>query len=124
MSKLTYQNGKFYREGKEVPPEFGNPEQIALLKKIQFQMENGVPVSVEIEEYSEYEIWCSFKCPKCFSENHFESSRFETWEPDRNDIKEFLEDEIDSCNHCDCEIEIKSTKLGYIAKVINNDEQE
>jgi hypothetical protein len=123
MSKLTYQNGKFYREGKEVPPEFGNPEQIALLKKIQSQMENGVEASIFIEDFSEYEIHCRFQCPKCFIPNYHKSERFEEYHPTKEDIDDFLE-EIGYCDNCGDELTVKRSGKGYVAKAINNDEEE
>lgn len=56
-------DGKFYRDGVEVPPTFGDREQIELLRKAEKQMEKleGDGIEAEIEYDVSAEVSC--KCP-------------------------------------------------------------
>jgi hypothetical protein len=47
---MTLINGKFYVNGKEVPVEIGNKEQIELIKKAEYMREHGVDIAVDVEE--------------------------------------------------------------------------
>ncbi|WP_300726285.1 hypothetical protein [uncultured Rikenella sp.] len=62
MGTLTLKDGKFWRDGVEVPPRIGDAEQIALLKHIEYaerereecERGDGLPVSV----YAELSMEC------------------------------------------------------------------
>ena len=67
-NQLTIKDGKFYRNGVEEKPEFGNREQInAIQKEVERQkrIEKGVPCDVDFEEISHYEMDITFPCMKC-----------------------------------------------------------
>lgn len=66
---LRLVNGKFMRGDIEVKPEIGNPEQIALLQKIERERTqrekdaNDVRLDVHIHvEDIKYEVVCEFRC--------------------------------------------------------------
>ena len=66
---LRLVNGKFMRGAIEVKPEIGNPEQIALLQKIERERTqrekdaNDVRLDVHIHvEDIKYEVVCEFRC--------------------------------------------------------------
>ena len=63
-NKLRIINGKFFKDGIEVPVEIGNKEQIQLVKKLQSQkqlLENeGYLVNLEIEKT--FQATISFHC--------------------------------------------------------------
>lgn len=68
-SQLILKDGKFLRDGKEVPPRIGDAEQIALLKREERHLEyleqcandEGIPCKVQITDIS-YESNLSFTC--------------------------------------------------------------
>lgn len=67
MSKLTLSGGKFYRDGKEVPPVFGDTEQIALLKEREKDFEvlqetGGIQVDIDREEVISINLTTTFIC--------------------------------------------------------------
>lgn len=63
-SKLRLINGKFFKEGVEVPIEIGNPEQIQLIKKLQSKKQlldtEGYLVNHNIEKI--FQVYISFNC--------------------------------------------------------------
>lgn len=62
---LRLENGKFWRGDVEVPPEIGNVEQIALLRKAEKELENieehGSNVSTSVEDIR-YSLRVQFTC--------------------------------------------------------------
>jgi ribosomal protein L44E len=93
-------NGKFYDGDKEVPLEFGNREQIELLKTAIAEAEKGHKVNVNTNEKVTYKLSMDWKCCKCFKLNVDDDwNEYEDWEPDFDDIQCFIEDNIE-CSHC------------------------
>lgn len=91
--------GKFYLDGKEVPLQFGNRLQIELIQKQLRSAELGAEVTIRVREVSTWTISAHYTCPICNHTKLEESEMFEDWEPDAQDIKEFME-EIDHCYKC------------------------
>lgn len=62
---LRLENGKFWRGNEEVPPEIGNVEQIALLRKAENELKNieehGINVSTSVEDIR-YSLRVRFTC--------------------------------------------------------------
>lgn len=74
MSKLQLINGKFIRDGKEVPIEIGNSEQIKLYKEANRraeQFENGdCEVNIDLYNYSvDYSLYFTCICGNIVSES-------------------------------------------------------
>ena len=64
MGKMVVKDGKFYKDGVEVPPEFGNTEQIACLAKIEeyyTSLREGT-LMLEPDVETTYLFTDSFKC--------------------------------------------------------------
>lgn len=59
---MELRDGKFYRDGVEVPPTFGDREQIELLRKAEKQMEKLEVDGIEAE--IEYNVSAEVRC-KC-----------------------------------------------------------
>jgi hypothetical protein len=96
---MILKKGKFYHDGKEVPLQFGNRLQIQLIQKALHDAENGAPVDIRVNEVTTWIISAQYTCPICNQARLEESVIFEDWEPDNQDIKEFIE-EIDYCHKC------------------------
>lgn len=65
--KLTIKNGKFYRGKDEIAPEFGNTEQIALLKQSErlneeYSSEDGVTYEPDFNVYEVVVATVEFNC--------------------------------------------------------------
>lgn len=64
---MILQNGKFFENGVPVPLEFGNVEQIKLMKEAEKRLAlmtgEGMPIDVWIE--ASYEANTKFKCISC-----------------------------------------------------------
>ncbi len=96
-------NGKFYDGDKEVPLEFGNREQIELLKTAMAEAEKGHKVNVNTNEKVTYKLSMDWKCCKCFKLNVDEDyDEYQEYEPDFDDIKLYIEYNI-KCSHCEQE---------------------
>ena len=96
---MILKKGKFYLDGKEVPLQFGNRRQIKLIQEALDNAENGAPVNLRVSEVTTWTISAHYTCPICNNTKLVESEMFEHWEPDAQDIKEFME-EIDHCYKC------------------------
>lgn len=96
---MILKKGKFYLDGKEVPLQFGNRLQIELIQKALHDAENGAHVDLRVNEVTTWTISARYTCPICNSSRFEESEMFEDWEPDTQDIKEFMED-LDHCHKC------------------------
>ena len=93
-------NGKFYDGDKEVPLEFGNREQIELLKTAVAEAEKGHEVNVNTNEKVTYKLSMDWKCCRCFKLNvDHDHDDYEEYEPDFDDIQSYIEDNIE-CSHC------------------------
>lgn len=109
MKKLTLKDGKFYRGTTEVKPEFGNKEQIALIRQMEARLEQSYTLG-DLWDYEEttYVPMLRFDCPFCGKENKIkldESSEFPT------DLSEFEHDVLHiSCDHCDEDFEMQYDK--------------
>ena len=96
---MILKKGKFYLDGKEVPLQFGNRRQIKLIQEALDNAEKGAPVNLRVSEVTTWTISSHYTCPICNNTKLVESEMFEDWEPDAQDIKEFME-EIDHCYKC------------------------
>lgn len=101
MPNLKIIDGKFFDEkGNEVPMEFGNPEQIKLLKEYEsriLELNEGLPLDVEFE--TKHTANVSFKC--ICGNNVF----FENEAEDDEDI-ECLNNMKKSCYNCKAEYQL------------------
>jgi hypothetical protein len=61
---LILRNGKFYDGDKEVPPEFGNKEQIKIIREQERLVEDlkGEGLEIEIEAEEKWTLSAHFKC--------------------------------------------------------------
>lgn len=109
---MILKNGKFYKDNVEVPIEIGNSEQIALLKKMQKSLEEGIELVVHIDEKTTYDLSCSFKCPLCNKVNEKEDGEYD-FEPDDYEIEGFLESEVFRCRQCKQEYELIISATDY-----------
>lgn len=100
--KLILVNGKFYRDGQEVPLKVGDPEQIALLQTAikeeeKKELENSVQGTVYSEEIVTYYPVLKFTCPKCNTKNKVEYDNVALeWEAEGEDIDNY----DTSCRQC------------------------
>jgi hypothetical protein len=109
MGELTIKNGKFYRDGEVVKPEFGNKEQIALMEQWRKELEKGILVTPKIEEKTIYNLSVSWECLCGRLNETTYHEQYEDWEPDNDDIKDFIGDEV-CCESCDKEYELHVIK--------------
>ena len=101
---LSIQKGKFVDEkGNVVPLEFGNIEQIAILRKLEARTENGEDVGVEMESLG-WEGTIEFRCHAC---NHQVFKTFES------------EDEFWTSKEIPKTIECRNCKAKYTVKEID-----
>lgn len=100
---LVYINGKFFRDKVEVPPTFGDADQIKILQRVAREMElkeseHSVEGRVDQEEIVTYYPIVRFTCPNCNTKNKIdfedETSEFDI---DSSDVDEF-ECECYKCN--------------------------
>ncbi len=70
---MILRDGKFYVDGKEVPPQIGNVQQIRLLQEAE-RKANAKKVDAKLysEEITQYYGVVKFKCPSCNHENTVE----------------------------------------------------
>lgn len=115
---LRLMDGKFMRGDVEVKPEIGNPEQIALLQKIERERTqrgkdaNDVRLDVDIHvEDIKYQVVCEFTCI-CGNEIQARGINYtDVWEDLEDPV---YEDGSIICNRCYREYEID----GLHAKLI------
>jgi hypothetical protein len=103
-SKLTLINGKFYKNGVEIKPVFGDLEQIKLLRAAE-RKANEKKVSAKLieEEINQYYALIKFICPICKQDNSItilEDDPSE-WRIDNSDVDDY---DI-SCKNMDCQHE-------------------
>lgn len=89
---MILRDGKFYENGKEVPPQIGNVEQIRLLKEAE-RKANAKRVEARLysEEITQYYGVVKFKCPSCDHDNtveFFEDEPLE-WNVDNGDVDQY-----------------------------------
>lgn len=121
MSKLKLIQGKFYIDSKEVPLQFGNADQIKLIKKSLQIAEEGAPIDFGVNESTTYTISAYYTCPVCNRASRKESDMFEDYEPDDKEIEEFLE-EIDHCWKCHSQFELIKKDNTYKLKLKDNEQ--
>lgn len=104
---MILRDGKFYENGKEVPPQIGNVEQIRLLKEAE-RKANAKKVDAKLfsEEISQYYGVVKFKCPSCNHDNTVEFFQDEPmeWNVDKNDVDE----ELCECHECGLEFTVNA----------------
>ena len=105
-------NGKFYKDNVEVPIEIGNIEQIALLKKLEKERENGINISVSISETTTYQLSFLWICPVC-NYKTYEEYDFEDHDPNDEDIKDTLECLGTTCIKCKTEYTLEMIEDKY-----------
>lgn len=115
MDKLILKEGKFFRGAEIVPLEFGNWEQIKLIKEKQERLSaingEGMPVDVWVEEITTYQAQTDFRCIQCDKFVYIES------EVDNEDDKDSLLG-THSCWHCHAKYEIlKNDEGDFVVKV-------
>ena len=103
-SKLTLINGKFYKNGVEIKPVFGDLEQIKFLRAAE-RKANEKKVSAKLieEAINQYYALIKFICPICKQDNSitiFEDDPSE-WNIDNSDVDDY---DI-SCKNRDCQHE-------------------
>lgn len=108
MGKLTLKNGKFYRDGKVVKPEFGNKEQIALMEEWRKELEKGILVTTDVYLKMIHYLSISWEC-LCGRVNETSyHEQFEDGYPNEDDIKSSIGDYV-CCESCDKEYELHVT---------------
>ncbi len=109
MSNIFIRDGKFYKDGVEVKPEFGNLEQIRALQA-ELRRANAKKIEAKLyqEEVSQYYASVKFTCPSCKNENHVDVLEDDPLDMhvDNSDVDGY---DI-SCNHCDADFTIEADK--------------
>lgn len=59
---MTLRSGKFYKDGVQVPVEFGNLEQIKLLKKVEELRSEGDDVHYNLDSDGDGSVWYNCVC--------------------------------------------------------------
>ena len=106
--ELKIVNGKFVRDGVEVKPEFGNREQIVLIRKTEEEMERGwVIADIVNVTRTMYKASIDYVCLECGCDQSYEfDDEQEDWEWDGpNFNKETIE-----CESCGAEYECEWDK--------------
>lgn len=108
---MTLENGKFFDNGKEVPLEHGNLEQIRLmnqhLQAIELEEEAeaiGIAVEQLLQEEVEWKYSCEFRCP-CGELVEVEDQSSEDMM-----VADYFEDYRETCHGC---------KKTYVLKIVN-----
>lgn len=108
--KLILLNGKFYKDGQEVPLKVGDPEQIALLQAAikeeeRKELENFIQGTVYSEEIVTYYPVLDFTCPKCKHKNtHKFDDEATEWEAEGDDINNY---DV-SCLQCGLDLTVEA----------------
>lgn len=109
MSNIIIRDGKFYRGGVEVKPEFGNREQInALQAELRKSSEEKVEAKLIEQETTKYYATVKFTCPVCKEDNEVDVLDDDPIEMgiDSSDV-----DNCDiSCHYCDTDFTIEADK--------------
>ena len=116
MSELKIIDGKFYRDGVEVKPEFGNREQIKLLQDIEkLKNDKAILAVIDSEEITLYKPSLRFKCPSC-NKNNFQDD----YDPEEYEVEcDFFEHDTINCDHCTAEFEVETDRdKPYAIKLI------
>lgn len=96
---IEIRDGKFYKDGVEVKPSFGDMEQIRALKEAERKAnEKKVDAKLFSEEITTYYAVVKFKCPSCKHENTVDllDDDPSEWNIDNDDVDQ-LECSCDSC---------------------------
>ena len=124
MGKLTLKDGKFWRDGVEVPPRIGDAEQIALVKQVERDAErreidangDGIELEFELKELryaGKITCICGHVISQDFACCHFGDSDL---------IEDIVEEDCDShcmeCLKCGREYEIVFGRAVLIAENI------
>jgi hypothetical protein len=106
---IEIMNGKFFKDGKEIKPTFGEMEQIRALKEAERKAnERKVHAKLIEKEITTYYACIEFVCPICKEKNSVDL--FED-EPIQYDVRNSDVDEHEiSCKHCDYEFTIEADK--------------
>lgn len=126
---LKLKNGKFFRDGNPVPLEFGNQEQIDLMKAELSKLapeivedseeddgkNSSVEVDVHIEETTTYTASVSLKC-SCGAYVRWSGYEPTEWEDEATDD---LQDEKERCRTCHKEYRLEKRDKGWFAVLIN-----
>lgn len=106
---IEIRDGKFYKDGIEVKPSFGDMEQIRALKEAERKAnEKKVDAKLFSEEITSYYALVKFKCPSCKHENSVDLLDDEPseWHIDKDDV-----DQLEcSCSKCDLDFTINADK--------------
>ena len=97
---IEIRDGKFYKDGVEVKPTFGDTEQIRVLKEAERKAkEKKVDAKLISEEVATYYAVVKFKCPSCKYENSVDllDDDPSEWDIDNSDVDQ-LECECGSCH--------------------------
>ncbi|MGL4956594.1 MAG: hypothetical protein ACRC9X_05395 [Bacteroidales bacterium] len=107
QGELYLKNGKFYRDGVEVPLEIGNAEQIALIKRIEKTPDE---IYVAVDAYNwRYDASLCFVC-SCGKEVHVEKADCKEIYIDEPQIIEEFEGDTIVCEECDREYVVNRNK--------------
>lgn len=104
--KMTIKGGKFFKEGKEVPAEHGNKEQIELLKRANDMANEGFSPEIHIYKKIKMEFQCL-----CGAINTFDSFN----EIDLDDPDTMIRGEIDHCHNCNQKYKVIEDEFGDLA---------
>jgi len=96
MANLILKNGSFYRDGEKVPLEFGNKEQIKMLKKIKELSGDGVLAKVDEDELISLEYVCLCGTPfrKQYTYDQWNEFQHDKFICAGCDLKYFLDGEV------------------------------
>lgn len=108
---IIIKDGKFYKDGKEIKPSFGDLEQIRALREAERKAnEKKTPAKLIEKEVKAYYACIEFTCPICKEKNSVDI--FDD-EPQECDIDNSDVDEFDvSCTQCDLDLTIHSDTNG------------
>ncbi len=120
MAKISIIEGKFYKDGIEIKPEFGNIEQIQALKAAE-RKSNELEVEAKLieKEIIQYYACIEFICPICKTKNSIDI--------DEDNPSEYCIDNSDvngydvTCTNIKCNTEftieaVKKSNMGIILK--------
>jgi hypothetical protein len=99
---MTVKNGKFFKDGKEVPLEHGDKEQIALLARVQEYLNEGEHPNIRVARKIEVVSRCP--CGAIFE--------FYGLELDEDDPLDLLAGETVSCHNCNIKYKLACDEYG------------
>lgn len=114
MENLVLRGGKFYRGSEIVPLEFGNIEQINLIRKQEKILNaingEGLILDVWVDQVTTYTVKADFVCTECNTRLWIDEEV-----DDEDDKAEILGEH--SCHHCKAKYKISMNKEGeYVVK--------